>query len=92
MVAADGHAGLLMAAEGSFDVLIIDRMLPGIDGLTLLRTLRMTKIDIPALFLTALDSINDRVMGLRVGGDDYLVKPFALVELEARIGALTRRQ
>ena len=92
IVAADGHAGLLMAAEGAFDVLIIDRMLPGIDGLTLLRTLRMTRIDSPALFLTALDSINDRVMGLRAGGDDYLVKPFALAELEARIGALTRRQ
>ncbi|NNM57906.1 response regulator transcription factor [Acidocella sp.] len=92
MVAADGHSGLIMAAEGAFDVLIIDRMLPGIDGLTLLRTLRMTKIDVPALFLTALDSINDRVMGLQVGGDDYLVKPFSLAELEARIGALSRRQ
>ena len=92
VVATDGHTGLLMAAEGAFDVLIIDRMLPGIDGLTLLRTLRMTKISIPALFLTALDSINDRVMGLKAGGDDYLVKPFALGELEARIGALARRQ
>lgn len=92
IIAGDGHTGLLMAADGNFDVLIIDRMLPGIDGLSLLRTLRMTRIDVPALFLTALDSINDRVMGLRVGGDDYLVKPFELAELEARIGALARRQ
>ncbi|MDE8343469.1 MAG: response regulator transcription factor [Acidocella sp.] len=91
-VAADGQVGLLMAADEAFDVLIIDRMLPGIDGLTLLRTLRMAKINCPALFLTALDSINDRVMGLRAGGDDYLVKPFVLVELEARLGALVRRQ
>ncbi len=91
-VADDGDSGLLMAAQEAFDVLVIDRMLPGIDGLTLLRTLRMAKIDIPAIFLTALDSINDRVMGLQVGGDDYLVKPFAVGELEARIGALARRQ
>ena len=91
-VAMDGCTGLIQAAEGGFDLLIIDRMLPGIDGLALLRTLRTSKIDTPALFLTALGSIDDRVTGLRAGGDDYLVKPFELAELEARICAVARRR
>ena len=91
-VATDGHSGLLCAAEGCFDLLIIDRMLPGVDGLTLLQTLRTAKVDTPALFLTALDGINDRVSGLNAGGDDYLVKPFVLAELEARLEALDRRR
>ena len=91
-VAADGHSGLLCAVEGCFDLLIIDRMLPGVDGLTLLQTLRTAKVDTPALFLTALDGINDRVSGLNSGGDDYLVKPFVLAELEARLEALYRRR
>ena len=91
-VTTDGQSGLLCATEGGFDLLIIDRMLPGIEGLSLLQTLRTAKVDTPALFLTALDSINDRVLGLNAGGDDYLVKPFALEELEARLEALDRRK
>jgi two-component system, OmpR family, response regulator len=90
-VAEDGRQGLIAAASGTFDLLIIDRMLPGLDGLTLIRTLRGAQIQTPALFLTALGGIDDRVTGLRAGGDDYLVKPFALAELSARVGALTRR-
>ncbi|OYV41628.1 MAG: DNA-binding response regulator [Rhodospirillales bacterium 20-64-7] len=91
-VEADGRAGLLAAAAGTYALLIIDRMLPGLDGVALLRTLRGAGIQTPALFLTALGGIDDRVEGLRAGGDDYLVKPFALVELAARVAALTRRQ
>lgn len=90
-VAQDGRDGLLTAAAGGFDVLIIDRMLPQLDGLTMLRTLRGANIHTPALFLTALGGLDDRLEGLRAGGDDYLVKPFALEELYARIIALTRR-
>ncbi len=90
-LAADGRAGLLAAAAGSFDVLIIDRMLPGLDGLALLQTLRGAGIHTPALFLTALGGLDDRLEGLRAGGDDYMVKPYALPELSARLGALARR-
>lgn len=90
-IAPDGRDGLLTAAGGGFDVLIIDRMLPQLDGLTMLRTLRGANIHTPALFLTALGGLDDRLEGLRAGGDDYLVKPFALEELSARIIALTRR-
>lgn len=90
-VAEDGRAGLIAAAGGTFDLLIVDRMLPLLDGLALLRTLRVAKIHTPALFLTALGGIDDRVEGLRAGGDDYLVKPFAFAELSARVAALTRR-
>ena len=90
-VAEDGRQGLIAAASGTFDLLIVDRMLPGLDGLTLIRTLRGAHIQTPALFLTALGGIDDRVTGLRAGGDDYLVKPFALAELSARVCALTRR-
>lgn len=91
IVAPDGRDGLLSAAEGGFDVLVIDRMLPLLDGLTLLRTLRKASIRTPALFLTALGGLDDRLEGLRAGGDDYLVKPFAFEELAARLVALTRR-
>jgi len=90
-VAEDGRAGLIQAAAGQWDILIVDRMLPGLDGLGLMRTLRSAKIGTPALFLTALGGINDRVDGLRAGGDDYLVKPFAAAELAARIASLARR-
>jgi two-component system OmpR family response regulator len=89
--ADDGRGGLITAASGHFDLLIIDRLLPGLDGLALVRTLRGANIQTPVLFLTALGGIDDRVEGLRAGGDDYLVKPFALAELSARVGALTRR-
>lgn len=90
-IARDGRAGLLTAAAGGFDVLIIDRMLPHLDGLAVLRTLRGANIHTPALFLTALGGLDDRLEGLRAGGDDYLVKPFAVEELAARIVALARR-
>ena len=90
-VVQDGRAGLLRAGGEAWDVIIVDRMLPGLDGLGLLRMLRGAGITTPALFLTALGGVDDRVDGLRAGGDDYLVKPFALAELSARIAALIRR-
>lgn len=88
--AADGNDGLMLATGGVFDAMIIDRMLPGIDGLRLLSMLRAGGNTTPAIFLTAIASIEDRVEGLEIA-DDYLVKPFAFSELYARIGALTRR-
>jgi two-component system OmpR family response regulator len=91
IVVQDGRAGLLRAGGEAWDVIIVDRMLPGLDGLGLLRMLRGAGITTPALFLTALGGVDDRVEGLRAGGDDYLVKPFALAELSARIAALMRR-
>lgn len=90
--AEDGRAGLIAAASGDYDLLIIDRLLPGLDGVALVRTLRAANVQTPVLFLTALGGIEDRVEGLRAGGDDYLVKPFALAELTARVAALLRRQ
>ncbi|WPB76410.1 response regulator transcription factor [Archangium violaceum] len=89
--AADGQEGLLMATTGQYDVLVIDRMLPKLDGLTLLRMLREGHVRTPALFLSAMGAIDDRVKGLESGGDDYLVKPFAFSELYARICSLGRR-
>jgi two-component system, OmpR family, response regulator len=89
-IESDGHAGLARAGE-IWDVLIIDRMLPGLDGLSLVRTLRTGSITTPTLFLTTLGGIDDRVLGLDAGGDDYLVKPFAFAELVARVHALGRR-
>ncbi len=90
-VAGDGRAGLITAVSGSFDILILDRLLPGLDGINVLQTLRAAGIHTPALFLTALGGLDDRLQGLRAGGDDYLVKPYAMAELSARISALTRR-
>jgi two-component system OmpR family response regulator len=89
--AVNGHDGLFLATENSYDVLVIDRMIPKLDGLTLLKTLRDSGVKTPAIFLTALGSIEDRVKGLESGGDDYLVKPFAFSELYARIVSLSRR-
>jgi two-component system, OmpR family, response regulator len=89
--AADGRAGLLLAAGNDYDVLVIDRMLPSLDGLAVLRTLRASDNRTPVLILSALGEVDDRVEGLRAGGDDYLVKPFAFSELHARIEALLRR-
>ena len=89
--APDGRDGLLMAGGGGYDVLVVDRMLPGIDGLGLVRTLRGAGVKAPVLFLTALRGVGDRVQGLEAGGDDYLVKPFAFAELLARLNALARR-
>ena len=90
-VAADGRQGLMLAATGDFDVLVVDRMLPGLDGLALVRTLRASGVQTPALFLTTMSGIDDRVTGLNAGADDYLVKPFAFSELAARVKALGRR-
>lgn len=88
---SDGARGLAAAASQHWDVLVVDRMLPSMDGLSIIRTLRERGIATPALILTALGAIDDRIQGLRAGGDDYLVKPFALGELSARLEALLRR-
>jgi two-component system, OmpR family, response regulator len=90
-VAGDGRAGLLRAASETWDLLIVDRMLPGLDGLAVVRTLRASDIATPVLFLTTMGGIDDRVTGLNAGGDDYLIKPFAFAELAARVAALGRR-
>ncbi len=90
--AANGPEGLEIAGGGGFDVLVVDRMLPELDGLSLVRSLRAGGDRTPVLFLTALGSVGDRVKGLNSGGDDYLVKPFAFAELRARIEALARRR
>lgn len=87
----DGKKGLSYARLNPYDVIILDLMLPEMDGLTVLRSLREAKIDIPVLILTGKDSVDDRVLGLRTGADDYLVKPFSLDELLARLEALSRR-
>ena len=88
---ADGREGLIQASVNAYDLLIVDRMLPGLDGLSLVKTLRGAKVKAPILFLTAMDGIDDRVEGLNAGADDYLVKPFSFAELSARINALARR-
>jgi two-component system OmpR family response regulator len=89
--AASGREGLLLAASEPYDVIVLDRMLPEMDGVSILRTLRAARMRTPVLLLTALDGIDDRVEGLDAGADDYLVKPFAFVELMARVNALARR-
>ncbi len=89
--AADGKNGLFMALEQGYDVMVIDRMLPGLDGLSIIKTLRSADKHTPVLILSALGEVDDRVAGLRVGGDDYLIKPFAFSELLARLEALVRR-
>ena len=90
-LARNGDEGLNLAFSRRYAVMTIDRMLPGLDGLSIIRKLRESGIDIPALIVSALGEIDDRVRGLRSGGDDYLVKPFAFAELLARIEALARR-
>ncbi|MFC3527899.1 winged helix-turn-helix domain-containing protein [Paracoccus mangrovi] len=87
----NGRDGLITAQTSDFDVLVVDRLLPDLDGLSLVRTLRAAKNLTPAIFLTALGGVDDRIEGLNAGGDDYLVKPFAFGELSARINALARR-
>ncbi len=89
--AADGSEGLERARTGGWDVMVVDRMLPGLDGLTVVETLRDEGIKTPVLVLSALNAVNERVRGLRAGGDDYLAKPFELAELAARLEALLRR-
>ena len=90
--AADGREGLFRATEGQFDLVVTDRMLPHLDGLTVIQLMRRKGITTPVLVLSALGSVDDRVRGLKAGGDDYLTKPFAFVELLARIEALSRRR
>lgn len=90
--AANGRDGLFLASDGSYDAIILDRMLPGMDGLSVLQALRAAAIETPVIILSALGSVDDRVGGLDAGSDDYLVKPFAFAELLARIRLLLRRR
>ncbi|HEY2178114.1 MAG TPA: response regulator transcription factor [Caulobacteraceae bacterium] len=90
--AADGEAGLAAVGADRFDVLIVDRMMPRLDGVSMVERLRAGGDQTPVLFLSALGEINDRVSGLKAGGDDYLVKPYAFAELIARVEALARRR
>lgn len=91
IIAPDGHSALEKARHRAWAAFVVDRMLPGIDGLDIIRTLRAEGNATPALVLSALDAVAERIGGLRAGGDDYLTKPFALVELTARVEALLRR-
>ena len=86
-----GPGGLARAIGGGFDVLVVDRLLPGLDGLSLIARLRSVGVRVPVLVLSALSAVDDRVSGLKAGGDDYLTKPFAMEELAARLEALLRR-
>ena len=87
----DGRDGLNLASETGYDVMVIDRMLPRVDGLDIVKTVRAAGVKAPVLILTTLGGVNDRVEGLEAGADDYLVKPFAFAELLARVNALARR-
>lgn len=90
-VAREGRDGLFHALDGGFDVLIVDRMVPGLDGLSIVKSARGAGVKTPILFLTTMGGVDDRVAGLEAGADDYLVKPFAFAELLARLNALARR-
>jgi two-component system, OmpR family, response regulator len=90
--AADGLDGYDLAREGDYDVVVVDRMLPKMDGLSLIGALRAQRVETPVLILSALGQVDDRVKGLRAGGDDYLAKPYAFSELLARVEALARRR
>ena len=90
-VAGDGEVGFALAGDGDYDVLVVDRMLPKRDGLSVIAALRARGIKTPVLILSALGEVDDRVTGLRAGGDDYLTKPYAFTELLARIEVLNRR-
>lgn len=89
--APDGREGLYHATDGGFDAIVLDRMLPGLDGLALIKSIRAAGLKTPVLMLTAMSAVDERVKGLRAGADDYLVKPFSFQELHARIEALLRR-
>jgi len=89
--AETGKDGLFLAAGERFDAIVVDRRLPGVDGLTIVKTIRAAGVKTPVLFLTTMSGVRDRVEGLEAGADDYLVKPFAFAELNARINALSRR-
>lgn len=90
--AGDGETGLQMALSAPYDVMIVDRMLPKLDGLSMIQGLRQKNCTVPILVLSALSQVDDRVKGLRAGGDDYLTKPYAFTELLARVEALSRRK
>jgi two-component system OmpR family response regulator len=90
--AANGRDGLYLATSGDYDAVVLDRMLPGLDGLSVLQAMRAADVETPVLILSALDKVDDRVKGLKAGGDDYLTKPFAFSELLARLEALARRR
>jgi two-component system OmpR family response regulator len=90
--ASDGEAGLIAAKGAKFDVMVVDRMMPRLDGISMVETIRRDGDQTPVLFLSALGEISDRVSGLKAGGDDYLVKPYAFAELIARVEALARRR
>ena len=87
----NGKDALAQAMSGDYDLLVLDRMMPGLDGLSVLKSLRAAKVETPAILLTAMGAVDDRVAGLRGGADDYMVKPFAFVELLARIDTILRR-
>jgi two-component system OmpR family response regulator len=91
VVANDGEAGLALAMEGDFDLLLLDMMLPGLHGREICQQLRMNKINTPLIILSAMDSLDDVIAGLRMGADDYMTKPFSFEELLARIETVTRR-
>ncbi|MDE3060146.1 MAG: response regulator transcription factor [Pseudomonadota bacterium] len=89
---ATGKDGLFMAASEKYDAMIVDRMVPEVDGLTIIQTLRASGNETPAIVLTALDKVDERVKGLKAGADDYLAKPYSFTELLARLEAITRRK
>src|SRR3982750_1458434 len=91
-LAGNGQDGLFRATDGSFDLIILDRMLPVLDGIAVLKALRAANVETPVLILSALASVGDRIDGLESGSDDYLVKPFSFAELLARVNALLRRR
>jgi two-component system OmpR family response regulator len=90
--AANGRDGLFLATSGEYDAMIVDRMLPGIDGVSVIQAMRAANVTTPTLILSALGQVDERVAGLKAGADDYLTKPFAFSELLARLEALTRRR
>ncbi|KXF79611.1 response regulator transcription factor [Enterovibrio coralii] len=90
-IAEDGHSGLMMALSSQYQLVILDRMLPNLDGMKVLSALKSTEPDLPVLILSALDSVKDKVDGLTAGSDDYLTKPFALAELIARVDIIINR-
>lgn len=90
--ANDGRRGLVRAVSGDFDAVILDRMLPGLDGLAIVTAMRKADVEIPVLMVSALSNVDERIRGLRAGGDDYMTKPFASEELTARLEVLLRRR
>jgi len=90
-VLGDGREAMGIAMDGEYDAMVVDRMLPGLDGLSMVKALRAARVTTPAIFLTSIGGVEDRIQGLKAGGDDYLVKPFSFGELSARVSALTRR-